>query len=183
MNILIETTHLQLRPYQGDDLDDLHRLLTDPDVRRYLLDDTIVERDWVADEIEQTISCFKTRGFGQFAVLHKTDNAFIGFCGYRFFFNPPECQLLYALFPTYWGRGLATEAARAMIRYGFETCGFDKILACTDKENVPSQRVLEKAGMNFDRLAIIHGVETVYYALSAVDFNLDETPYRVVFKG
>jgi RimJ/RimL family protein N-acetyltransferase len=169
-----------MRPYRNDDLDDVHRLLTNPDVRRYLLDDVIVEREWVADEIRQTRACFEAHGFGQFAVFEKTEKAFIGFCGYRFFHDPPECQLLYAFHPDYWGRDIATEAARAMIRYGIETCGFDEIIGSTDAPNKASQRVMEKAGMSYTHQRLIHGQETRYYRLSRADYSPDDRPYRLI---
>ncbi|MCG8606895.1 GNAT family N-acetyltransferase [bacterium] len=76
----------------------------------------------------------------------------IGFTGYRHFYDPPELQLLYGLLPEHFGKGYATHFARIMIRYGFETLGFGAIVACADNPNTASIRVMEKAGMQFDRL-------------------------------
>lgn len=80
----IETARLFLRPYTRDHLDALHRLWTDPDVRRYLFDDEIMERAWVAAEIEHSLACFEAHGFGQWAMFLKGHDALIGFGGYRF---------------------------------------------------------------------------------------------------
>jgi ribosomal-protein-alanine N-acetyltransferase len=53
-------------------------------------------------------------------VLPREEDTLIGFCGFWFFYDPPELQLLYGIAPDRWGKGLAAEIARAMIRYGFE---------------------------------------------------------------
>ena len=162
----IETARLFLQPYTRDNLDALHRLWTDPDVRRYLFDDEIMERAWVAAEIEHNLACFETQGFGQWAMFLKGHDALIGFCGYRSFLDPPEVQLLYGLAPKQWGQGFAPEAARAIIRYGFETLGFDKIIASTDAPNEASLRVMKKVGKTFQKRVLIDGHDTNYYAVS-----------------
>jgi RimJ/RimL family protein N-acetyltransferase len=64
-----------------------------------------------------------------------------------------------------WGRGLATEIARAMIEYGFETLGLGVISASTDTPNAASVRVLEKCGFTFDRRAAVGGLETLFYEM------------------
>ena len=175
----IETARLLLRPYTRDNLDALHRLWTDPDVRCYLFDDETVARAWVAAEIEHSLACFETQGFGQWAMFLKGHPALIGFCGYRSFHNPPEVQLIYGLAPDHWGQGLAPEAARALIRYGFETLGFDEIIASTDTPNEASIRVMEKTGMTFQKRVFNDGLDMIYYAVSRADFQADDSFYRV----
>lgn len=134
-------------PYQNDDLGALHRLWTDPEVRRYLLDGDIVTRDWAAAEIRRSTDSFAQRGFGQWAVRRRNGRRVIGFCGFRDFHDPPECQLLYGVVPDLWGKGYATEAVGAVIHHGFETIGFASIVASADAANTASLRVMEKAGM------------------------------------
>ena len=125
----IETARLFMRPFEPGDADNLHRVFVDADVRRFLLDDQVVSRDWVEEEIAASIARFETRSAGLFSVSLKNDQTMIGFCGFRPFFEPPQLQLLYGLLPAYWSRGLATEAARAMIEFGFKAVGFDRITA------------------------------------------------------
>ncbi len=162
----IETDRLWLRPYRSEDFDDLQRLWTDPQVRRYLLDDVVVSGDWVREEIESSHRCFLERGFGQWGVFRAGSSALIGFCGFRFFHQETEPQLLYGLHPSVWGRGFASEAARAMIRRGFEEDGFERIVASADAPNTASLRVMEQAGLEFDRRVMEHGLDTIYYSLS-----------------
>ncbi|HMB91013.1 MAG TPA: GNAT family N-acetyltransferase [Rhodothermales bacterium] len=176
----IETARLHLRPYTRDDVDVLHRLWTDPDIRRYLLDDEIMPRSWVAEEIEGVLTAFDEHGWGQWAVLPRNENTVIGFCGYRPFHKPPELQLLYGITPAYWGQGLAPEAAHAMMRYGFEHLHFDQIIASTDAPNAASIRVMEKTGMVFAKRITLHGLDTLYYVLNRSDFRAGNAPYRVI---
>ena len=67
--------------------------------------------------------------------------------------------------PEHWSRGLATEAAKAMIQFGFEQLGFERIIASADAPNVASHRVMEKAGMAFDKRVTVDGLDTVYYSV------------------
>jgi ribosomal-protein-alanine N-acetyltransferase len=90
----------------------------------------------------------------------------IGFCAFRPFFEPPELQLLYGLLAAYWSKGLSSEAARTIIAFVFEELGFDRIIASADAPNAASLRVIEKAGMVFDRRETINGHDTVFYVIS-----------------
>ena len=176
---VIETARLQMRPFALGDLDDLHRLFTDPGVRRYLLDDQVVGREWVEEEIAGSLGRFEMHDGGLWSVSLKGDGALAGFCGYRPFHDPPELQLLYGLAPTYWGRGLATEAARAMIRYGFEELGFTRIVASADAPNAASLRVMERAGLTFAKRVTVNGLDTVYYARARALYRPDDAFYAV----
>jgi ribosomal-protein-alanine N-acetyltransferase len=160
-----------MRPIAHDLLDDLHRLWTEPDVRRYLFDDQVISREQVESEITSSMECFSKGGFGLWGLFLKGEGALIGFCGYRFFHDPPELQLLYGLAPRYWSKGYATEAAKAAIRHGFEHLSFDRVTASADAPNAASLRVMERAGLKFDRRVMNDGLDTVYYCLSKEDYE------------
>jgi ribosomal-protein-alanine N-acetyltransferase len=180
VHIEIQTSQLHLRPYRMKDIDDLHRLWTDPKVRKYLWDDIVISREQAASVVQSSISCFKTHDFGQWLVLSRSEGSLVGFCGFRFFGDQREIELLYGVAPAYWGRGLATEAARAALRYGFEECGFERVYAGADPPNTASFRVMEKLGMTFSRRTFINGMEAIYYVLSRGAFEPDESLYRVL---
>jgi ribosomal-protein-alanine N-acetyltransferase len=167
----IQTARLDMRPIARDLLDDLHRLWTDPCVRLYLFDDEIISREQVEAEIAGSIERFRDGSLGLWGVFPKGENTLIGFCGYRFFHDPPELQLLYGVAPAYWSRGYATEAARAAIEHGFERLGFGRVVASADAPNVASLRVMERAGMKFDRRVTKDGLDTVYYCLSKEEYE------------
>ncbi len=98
--------------------------------------------------------------------LRKEADQLIGFCGLRFIDETPEIEILYGLWPEFWRKGFATEAARAVLRYGFEVCGLDRIVAGADPPNSASLRVMERLGMKFDRQDRRNELEVIYYALT-----------------
>jgi ribosomal-protein-alanine N-acetyltransferase len=151
---------------EGPDADALHVLWTDPAVRRYLFDDEIIPRSVVDEEIAVSERLMAAHGYGLWTARLREADALIGFCGYRFFHEPPQLQLLYGLAPAYWGRGLATEAARAMIRRGFDVNRFERVIASADAPNVASHRVMERAGMRFWKRETVNGLDTVYYDMT-----------------
>ncbi|MDQ3803633.1 MAG: GNAT family N-acetyltransferase [Acidobacteriota bacterium] len=165
-----ETERLRLRPLTPDDTDELHRLWTEPGVRRYLWDGEVIARARVRAMIEASVASFEARGFGLWAVLPRAAEALVGFCGFWFFHEPPRLELLYGIAPACWNRGLATEAAVAMLRYGFEELSFERIEASTDAANAASARVLERAGMSFWKRETTNGLDTVYYSVSREAF-------------
>ncbi len=104
--------------------------------------------DRLIDRIEHH---FEQRGFGLFAAELRESGAFLGFVGLtspRFEARFTPCiEIGWRLNANYWGRGLATEGAREVLRYGFEIVGLDEIVSFTVPANVRSRRVMEKIGM------------------------------------
>ena len=168
-----------MRPLTADDLDALHLLWTDADVRKYLWDDQVISKEQVEEVITNSIDSFETNGFGFWAVLPKDKESLIGFCGFRIFGDAQEIEILYGLAPADWGKGLATEAARAMMRCGFEEHGFDSIYAGADPPNASSFRVMERLGMKYAKRTSIDDVEAIYYVLSKEDFQLGDSAYKL----
>lgn len=163
----LETVRLRLRPFVADDVGDLHRLWTDAHVRRYLWDDLIINHDQAKSEIIKSTESFINRGFGFWSLFLKENNAdLVGFCGLRVFGTLDEIEILYGIHPSHWGKGLATEAAEAVLNFGFQVCRLPKIYAGADSPNSASFRVMEKLGMTYDGLRIVNGLEAVYYSLS-----------------
>ncbi len=170
----LETARLRLRPFVAGDLDTLHALWTDADVRRYLWDDVIITRARAQAEVERGIAQFATRGFGYWLTHDRASGAVVGFCGLRESGEPPAIELLYAITPSRWGEGLATEAARAVLRYGFEVLELERIVAMADPPNAGSIRVMEKAGMRPERQGSADPGALVRYALGREEFRADD---------
>ena len=143
----LTTERLELCPFEPADLDELHELFAEPDVRRYLLHDEIMPLEWVEDEIAKSEARFADNGCGLWALRELGGGNVVGFVGFSPFFDPPELQLQYGFLPSHWGRGLATEAASAAIGYAFESLGFEDVRAATNVPNVASIAVLERLGM------------------------------------
>lgn len=160
------TSRLSLRPVRPGDADELLRIFTAPDVRRYLLDDEVVGAEWVDEEVRRSDALFRERGCGLWAIRLRNAVPIVGFVGFRHFFDPPELQLLYGLTPAHWGRGLATEAAAAVVGFAFEALGFQRVDAATDLPNVASVGVMERLGMKPDRERTSAGSPgTVWYSV------------------
>ena len=138
-------------PWRPADVDQLHALLAEADVRRYLCDDRIMPRDWVAGVIEESCSSLHRDGVGLWRLSLRAgdlEGETVGLVGFRDFFEPAQLQLMYALHPRGWGRGLATEAGRAMLELAFARLGHAQVVGATDPPNVASVRVMERLGMS-----------------------------------
>jgi ribosomal-protein-alanine N-acetyltransferase len=175
----IQTRRLSMRPFTMNEADALHHLWTDPQVRRYLWDDIVIPRERATEVVENSIASFAQRGFGLWAVFPKDKDELIGFCGFRLFDDPPEVEILYGISPSHWGQGLATEAAQAMLRCGFEEHGFERIFAGADPPNAASFRVMEKCGMTFAKRMFINNIEVVYYVIPREAFQRDDSFYKI----
>ncbi len=142
---MIQTPRLLLRPLRGDDLAALHAtLFSDPavtwDGRAYDVDET---RAALAAKLRHA----EEHGFGLLAVEDRAEGAFLGWAGLQHLEGGPEVELAYYLGRRAWGRGLATELARALVAHARDGLGLPRVLAVVRPENEASRRVLAKAGL------------------------------------
>jgi ribosomal-protein-alanine N-acetyltransferase len=177
MRVALYTVRLHLQPYRLSDIDALHQLWTDPAVRKYLWDDKVIPRERAAEVVTASLADWSMHGYGQWTIHTLDNHELIGFCGFRAAEEDKPPELLYGLAPAYWGQGLATEAAQAVLRYGFERLNFTRVWAATDPPNLASVRVLERLGMQFDRRDTLNGLDTVFYALSREQFTPAATTF------
>ena len=116
----------------------------------------------------------------------------IGFCGHRTAegASDEQIELLYGIHPDHWGEGLVAEAARAVLRYGFETCQMGRVVAATDTPNQQAVRVLQKLGMVFEARRQFHGLDLhneivgqidLYTITEACSVNLSDRIQRYRF--
>ncbi len=162
-----------------DDIDALHTLWGDREVRRYLFSGEVPARERVIGIVEASIRNFDKQGYGFFSVrLALAPTAVIGFTGFRPFEDGDVVELLFAIAPSHWGRGYATEATREVLRFGFGECGLSRVVATTDTPNQRSVRVLQRLGLFFDQRRVRHGLDTVYFAMSGEEFGAMRTAGR-----
>lgn len=141
---ILTTERLAFRPFTSDDFDLMAQLHRDPQVGRYF------GGAWSDEKVREAVAEFAAehaeRGHSKWlAFTH--DGAFVGRAGVSVWDHTGELELGYALLPAYWGRGLATEAARAVAAYAFRVTEVDHLIGFTHLQNVASQRVLERIGM------------------------------------
>jgi ribosomal-protein-alanine N-acetyltransferase len=168
----LTTPRLALRPFTQEDIEPLHVIMSAPDVMRYFprTDSPDLERTqrMIAHQIDE----WATRGYGWWAVTWAADGALLGWCGLQYLPDTDETEVGYLLGQPWWGRGLATEAARASVAYGFERFGFAEIIGITHPENLASQRVLQKCGMTFTAATNYFGMDCFRFSVSLVDWPL-----------
>lgn len=128
-------------------MDSLHALWTDPDVRRYLWDDLTIPRGRAEETVLAAIESAERSGIGMWCLEPREGGALLGFCGLRGVGEADEVEVLYALRREHWGRGLATEAARAAVDWALEVHGLPRVLAGADRPNAASFAVMERLGM------------------------------------
>ncbi len=167
-DVVLETERMFLRLLTTDDLNALAALYADPEVRRYFPEGTL-SREETREELDWIIDVYYRRfGYGLWATLLKRSGAFIGRCGLLPWAVVPrpggeleldfvgedgdepdgvEVEVAYLLAREHWGDGLATEAARAIVGYGFERLGVSRLICLVDPDNTASLRVAQKIGM------------------------------------
>jgi ribosomal-protein-alanine N-acetyltransferase len=177
---LIETARLRLRMFRREDLDDLASMFSDPQVMRYVADGKPAGRDVADKALTSVIDHWARYGFGRWAAEDKATSKFVGFGGLRSLFGMPE--VVYHFTPPHWGKGLATELARASLRYGFEEHQFERIVAIAKPENTASIHVMEKLGMHFEMNTSYYDIDVLQYTVTREEYKpLADSPY--VLKG
>lgn len=182
MVIEIETARLHLRHFTLGDLDDLYPIFSDPEVLTYMKTGEPASRAETEHALSSIIKHWEQHGFGRWAVVDKETGKLIGYGGLRNLHGTPE--LVYLLARDYWGRGLATEIARASLKWGFEERHFERIIAVTRPGHTASRRVMEKVGMIYERDTQYYEVDVVLYAISHLTYQLrrvlDKVPVSCV---
>ena len=126
------------------------KLNSDPQVLRFVPDNALLNVEQARQIlIDHPIADYRKNGFGRGACILKSTGEQIGFAGLKYLKELDEVDIAYRFMPTYWSQGLATEAARASVRYGFADLGLKRIIGLVMPENTASVRVLEKAGLRY----------------------------------
>ena len=153
MAIIIETNRLRLRELTTNDAEFVFHLVNEPSFLSNIGDKGVRNLD---DAVKFILSGpwtnQKKPGYGQFLIELSGNGQPIGVCGLLYRDNLEVTDIGFALMPTYHGRGYASEAAAAVMEYGYSTLGIDRIVGLTSEENQPSIRILEKLGMKFKRI-------------------------------
>jgi GrpB-like predicted nucleotidyltransferase (UPF0157 family)/RimJ/RimL family protein N-acetyltransferase len=164
MSFPIETERLLLRPKTLDDLPFMHGLFSDPAVTRYLGDGKPRSLEKVREGLLAQLEYQRTWGFSLWLACERAGGEPVGDCGLMpLEHGGPEVEIGYRLVPAAWGRGYATEAAAATLRYGFDVAGLDEIVGIAYPENTASRRVMEKIGMTYDGRGVYYEADVVRY--------------------
>jgi RimJ/RimL family protein N-acetyltransferase len=163
--IILETERLNLREITADDLDDLLETWGDPEAMR-LFPNTL-DRQAMREWIERNQRRYEQLGHGLWAVILRSEQKLIGDCGLTVqeVDGIEELELGYHFNKKYWGRGLATEAARACLDHAFERLGRRRIVSMIRPENAPSRRVAERNGLQIEKEVFWRGYQHCVYVI------------------
>jgi len=168
---LFESTRLKFRKLEPEDATRLFALHSDERVTRYLgLPDWHSEQDSL-NYIFANLRSYASNGFGRWVVSDKAGNDFVGLAGLIIDPHDGFVDLGYRFFPDYWGRGYATESAKAVVDKGFSDWPIETVEARVAIGNTASERVLEKIGMEFTGTGSCMGIRARAYRLSREDWQ------------
>ena len=149
MSYLFESDRLGFRTWEDSDLEQLYAICSNPAVMRYF--PKILERDEIIEYIRRMTRMQREKGYCYFPVERLIDNQFIGFIGlaYQDYEAPftPGVDIGWRLAENFWGKGYASEGAKACLLYAFNTLKLEEVFSVAPVVNRPSINVMERIGM------------------------------------
>jgi ribosomal-protein-alanine N-acetyltransferase len=146
--LILETPRLVLREFDIDDAKSFYELNLNPNVIKYTGNSAFKDID-EAKRFLENYSDYKENGFGRWAVINKSTEEFLGWCGLKYDKKSDETDIGFRFFEKFWNQGFATESAKACLKYGFENLNLTTIIGRAMKENQASIKVLEKIGLHY----------------------------------
>ena len=150
---ILETERLLLRHLEMPDLDELFKLYSDAEIRKYY-PEGVLNYEETREELEWFLNGHPERPeLGLWATIHKETGKFIGRCGLLPWTidDKLEIEISYMIDKAYWRQGLATEAANGIMQYAFEQLKVSRLICLMEPGNIASQRVAQKVGMKLER--------------------------------
>ena len=167
--MILETPRLLLREFVPEDADALARIISDPETMRYY--PAPFDRRGVEDWIQRNLRRYASDGFSLWAMVLRESGELIGDCGLikQVVEGSEEIEIGYHLRRDHWGKGLATEAARAVRDSGFAALKVDRLISLIRPENGPSRRVAERNGMKLWKEVTWRDLPHCVYAVRRTD--------------
>lgn len=164
--ITLQTPRLLLRAFAESDLDEMSALMANPDFMRFSLG--VFSREQTAGFLERMRARDRDGLPSQFGVVFQPDEKLIGYCGFfpQVVDEIDEIEIGYRLHPDYWGKGIATEAARAVRDHGFDELQLPRLISLIHPDNAASRRVAEKNGMTPEKETVFRGFPTIVFSIS-----------------
>lgn len=156
--MFLETKRLFIRKFTL--FDDFASLMADKDLMLFSLNGPM-GREKAEEYLKKRILPHYDRyGYGLWALFHKEDQRIIGIAGLmqQVIDNEEQVELGYRLLPSYWGKGLATEANRAILDFAFQELGLKNIISIIDPANIRSLEAAKRIGMRHIKDTVFHGI-------------------------
>lgn len=165
MKPILETERLLLRELDAGDAESFYALNLNPNVIRYTGDEAFENSD-AAKQFLHDYKDYETNGYGRWAVIDKSNGAFLGWCGLKYSKDAGETDIGFRFFENHWNKGYATESAGACLNYGFDKLGLNSIVGRAMADNAASVKVLEKLGLVFEKEFEFDGHKGVAYRIN-----------------
>ncbi len=171
MSAKLETKSLLLRPMAGRHLSQILDVWKQPAVRLHLWGDKVISEEAAALQIARSKESFRSSGFGHWAVCRREKRRVIGSCGVVRIPHTEHVELVYCIDSALWNSGYGTQAARAVLAFGFDELRLPLIHGRCARENIASLRVLEKIGMRPGRPHPHKDCEGAHLAISLDEYR------------
>lgn len=174
MTTIIETERLILRRFDMEDFEAVYEFGSNKEVSKYTGDGILPSLEAAKGLIKNVwYNDYQKYGYGRWATIYKPENKLIGFAGLKYLPSMNETDIGFRFLPKYWGKGIATEASKEIIQYGFEQLDLAKIIGIAMPENIASNKVLMKIGLDFYKVDDYEGDGGAYnwYKLERQDYK------------
>ena len=164
----METERLLLEEWSSEYLDDFARMVADPNVMKYISRGRPLSREEAESISRRGEALWAEHGIGPWAAFDKEMGTWVGRIGLNLLADwpgPHKWEVGFELVPVFWGRGLATEGARAGIDVGFAQPGLERIISVTAADHQASHRVMEKIGLTYRGSVKWRSADVVWYAI------------------
>ena len=162
--MILETKRLIIGPFTCADIHMWASIEADPLVRKFV-DGKCLSREEAGHYVKMNMDSYAENGFGRFAVRSKTSKLLIGMCG--FLRQDEEIDFGYRYSAETWGKGIGYEAANKVLNYGLEHLKLKKICAGVAIENIPSIKILEKLGFEFEKNFFVDQTKAAKYVIGS----------------
>ena len=177
MNLILETDRLILRELKLSDAEAFFAMDNNPNVHKYLWNKPVQKIEETIEVIVFVRKQYVDNGIGRFAMISKETNEFVGWAGLKYNTEIVNNKINfydigYRLDEKFWGKGYASEATFAWLKYAFETMKIKTMEAAAHTDNVASNKILQKIGMQMTEQYLEDDVSWNWYELENENYNL-----------
>jgi len=173
---MIETERFMIRPLVEADVMGIFELDSNPKVHNYLGNKPIKTKAEADNIILSIQNQYQQLGIGRWAIIEKSTNNFVGWTGFKYITDIVNGSthyhdLGYRLLEKYWGQGIATETAKACLKFGFETLKLNEVFAICDVENIGSKNILLKCGFQLKEVFAYQDIPHYWFILTKFEWK------------
>lgn len=176
--MVLETERLILDTWQTSDWTAFRPIATDVEVMRFITGGVPWSDTQIQDFVERQVKLYSERGYCRWKLIEKSSSELIGFCGVGFWRDAVDPEIGWWLARRYWGRGLASEAARVALDDAFERVRLDRIISIALPANIASTRIMQRLGLQFEVEFESDGIRLVRYAIDRGQYALTHASGR-----